>query len=275
MPTTPYGLGCPPSPPDDRDFAPQAVTPDVLAALPDQYIVSPWAPIQNQGPEGTCAGHAAKGWADHHELRLCLNRMRSARDIYEGARIIAPVNGEGAHLRAICKWLAKEGACEERLWPYIADLKGAPAPGAAESRKTCRALDYWRVSTEVAELRAQLKERGPLLARIETCEGFRTPRGGAPIVRRGAEGGGHAILVIGWNEKARTLRIRNSWGRTWGDGGYADLSYDYGITEAWALTPAVLAVAPVPEPTPVPPPPPAPVPPAPWWEQVFRWIGGL
>lgn len=270
-----YATGCLPSPPDPRDFPPQALGPEDVAAMPRFYRITGWAAVQNQGPEGTCAGHAGKGIADHRELTLPdpaapYRRRRSARDLYEGARAMGGYDGiaEGAYLRDICKALQKAGVCEERHWPYQANLRGTPHAEAEASRATHMAAAYYRIPTDVLAVKAELMRRGPLLVRIETCEGFHRPRTGEPIVRRGAKGGGHAVVVLGWNDANRSWRIRNSWGTAWAEGGYADLSYDYGLTEVWSFDPLVIA-------DPQPPAPPVPPAPLSWWEQLARWISSL
>lgn len=40
-------------------------------------------------------------------------------------------------------------------------------------------------------------------------------------------GGGHAAVVVGYNQLERTLLIKNSWGADCGDGGYQHIPYDY------------------------------------------------
>lgn len=262
-----FATGCLPSPPDARDFPPQALSPEAAAALPTLYRIPLWTPIVHQGQEGTCAGQAGKGVADHLEMvtpspEAAFARRRSARDLYETARALGgyAAFGEGAHLRDICKAIVKQGICEEAHWPYKAGEKGAPNADATRSRETFKGGAFYRIPENVLDVKAALLKYGPLPIRIETCEGFNVPRVGAPIIRRGEQGSGHAIIILGWSDANRSWRVRNSWGTTWADAGYADLSYDYGVSEAWAIEPVLRADA---------PPPPAP---RPWWAIFCPWI---
>ena len=39
--------------------------------------------------------------------------------------------------------------------------------------------------------------------------------------------GGHAVLIVGYNDATHRFRVRNSWGPDWGDGGYFTMPYAY------------------------------------------------
>ena len=39
--------------------------------------------------------------------------------------------------------------------------------------------------------------------------------------------GGHAILGVGFDDMTQRFKFRNSWGPTWGDGGYGYIPYAY------------------------------------------------
>ena len=39
--------------------------------------------------------------------------------------------------------------------------------------------------------------------------------------------GGHAMMMVGYDDSARLFWIRNSWGNAWGQAGYCQIPYDY------------------------------------------------
>lgn len=43
--------------------------------------------------------------------------------------------------------------------------------------------------------------------------------------------GGHAVLVIGYNDATQRFIVRNSWGTNWGMKGYFTMPYDYLLDE--------------------------------------------
>jgi C1A family cysteine protease len=42
----------------------------------------------------------------------------------------------------------------------------------------------------------------------------------------GSESGGHAMTIVGYDDTKNAFRIVNSWANTWGDNGFAWISYD-------------------------------------------------
>jgi hypothetical protein len=65
----------------------------------------------------------------------------------------------------------------------------------------------------------------------------------------GPHGGGHAMVIVGYDDAKSAYRILNSWGADWGDGGY--FWWDYTDFDAQKGTQA-LAVTPYPEQQPAP-----------------------
>ena len=52
--------------------------------------------------------------------------------------------------------------------------------------------------------------------------------------------GGHAILIVGFDDNRQLFIVRNSWGADWGDRGYCYFPYSYVLdsnyaSQFWAL----------------------------------------
>lgn len=269
-----FALGARPSPPDERDkrYAVQSISPEQAAELPAAWTFAGYQQaIRNQGAEGTCVGFAlASGVMGYHELCQpttirAYNRELSPRAVYQDARDIEPVPGPGSYPRAALKAAIERGIPLEEDWPYVAGAVGAERASGATSRLYNRISAYHAVPCLPFQLKAALKEYGPLLAVVKVYDGFYKPdpTTGA-VTRKGEARGYHAVTIIGWDDERKAFHVRNSWGVRWGQGGCCWLPYSYSLKEAWAVTPHITE--------PAPPPPPVVVP---WWEQVGRWIGGL
>ena len=78
-------------------------------------------------------------------------------------------------------------------------------------------------------------EPGPGMATISYPEGSKQKTLKLPIItRKGRADGGHAVAIVGYAEQG--FIIQNSWGPSWGEGGFALLPYeDYMLhaTDVW------------------------------------------
>ncbi|MGE5391843.1 MAG: C1 family peptidase [Deltaproteobacteria bacterium] len=169
---------------------------------------------------------------------------------------------EGTQPRVAMKVMQKSGVCPEKVMPYAA-LTDLPAPevpnvpdeawGAAEPfrigsyAQLCAAGDIKRDQT-LSAMRKALQNEGPFLMALLVCDNFRPDRDNRLPLPQGPVRGGHAVGIAGDIPEEGCLILRNSWGSSWGDNGYAYLPYDwltsqgeYGwdIFEAWTATDAV------------------------------------
>ncbi|MFW5847668.1 MAG: C1 family peptidase [bacterium] len=67
---------------------------------------------------------------------------------------------------------------------------------------------------------------GPLVVGTFWTEGMFFPDDDGIITATGQTAGGHAYLLDGINTKRGIIRIKNSWGREWGNKGFAYISID-------------------------------------------------
>lgn len=134
------------------------------------------------------------------------------------------VNG-GSTARAAMKAWHKHGACRQEFWNDI-DTKPETAhpEWIADAFKTPLGA-YYRVDhRSIPDLHAAINEVGVVYATAVIHEGWNNPaEGDIPVQVGSLEIGGHAFLLVGYDEKG--FWIQNSWGRQWGREGFARLSY--------------------------------------------------
>jgi hypothetical protein len=66
----------------------------------------------------------------------------------------------------------------------------------------------------------------PVIAGITACEDFQNPTKGLIETVYGSSCSGHAVLLVGYDDELKAVRVFNSWGQQWGDGGKACMSYN-------------------------------------------------
>ena len=103
-------------------------------------------------------------------------------------------------------------------------------------------------SRELSAIKAQLNSGRPVVISLRTTnEMKRMYRGGdldhpiTPYTRPSGQisHGYHAMLVVGYDDSTQRLKLMNSWGRGWGDGGFMTMSYSvatHTLFEAWVAT---------------------------------------
>jgi hypothetical protein len=83
-------------------------------------------------------------------------------------------------------------------------------------------------ATHIEDVKQQLARGIPVVFDIRTSQEFMAFKGDSTFNQPGVlNGTGHTMTAIGYDDARGAFRIQNSWGRKWGDGGYAWLSYDF------------------------------------------------
>ena len=96
----------------------------------------------------------------------------------------------------------------------------------------------------VEGIKRALSENPPVIAGItvfsEMIGNEARKTGVVPVPAKGSTiVGGHAIVLVGYDDKTQRFKFANSWGTDWGDKGFGYLPYAY-LTdervEAWTFT---------------------------------------
>jgi hypothetical protein len=227
-----------------------------LAPLPDILINCESVPeILDQGSEGACTGFALAAVVNYLLAARNVKRRASPRMLYEMARKYDEWPGEhyeGSSARGGMKgWMAHGVVSAERWTMKMAGAKHLTTELAKEGRQTPGGAYYRVMHRQIRDMHAALNEAGILYVTLMVHKGWDEPgprkqtvrwvehgnlreRDFPVITRDGSADSGHAVAIVGYTESG--FIIQNSWGPTWGVGGFALLPYeDYLLhaTDVW------------------------------------------
>lgn len=154
----------------------------------------------DQGDTPQCVGYAWAHWLDDKlSNRKYSHPIIPPEIIYEGAKKLDEWKGEdydGTSVRGGVKYLKAKG----KVAKY-----------------------YWGSSLEALTIAVQTL--GPVVVGTSWYDNMFYPNKLGQISATGDLAGGHAYLINGVDPVAKKFRIKNSWGKDWGLGGHAWISF--------------------------------------------------
>jgi C1A family cysteine protease len=186
------------------------------------------SPIENQGNLGSCTGQAIAGAIELLNKRKGVYKDISRLFIYYYERLLlGTVNYDsGAYIRDGLKATNKYGASLERYWPYdIRKFKQEPILEAKTDGSRRKVTRYERIADFAGCIDA-LTNGYPIVIGFNVYASFmsatvsRTGKMTYPNVNSERLLGGHAVLLVGYDQTKNVFIARNSWGTSWGDKGY-------------------------------------------------------
>ena len=204
-------------------------------ALPSSVDLSPLcSPVENQQSLGSCTGNAIAGALEYLEIKKKARFLDLSRlFVYYNERVIEGTISEdaGAIIRDGIKTLVTNGVCSEKAWPYnIKNFTKKPTAVAYKQALKRKIASYESVTQTETSIKTALASGYPIIfgfnvfADIESAEVART--GNLPMPA-GKSIGGHAVLIVGYDDATSRFLVRNSWGANWGKNGYMTMPYAY------------------------------------------------
>lgn len=213
---------------------PLASTP-LMGLLPRSADLSPLLPQPgDQGQQASCVGwavaYAMKTYQEGVERRWPLDQPSSQFSpafIYNQIRRSQDCGG-GTFLPDALNLVQRAGAAPLSDFPYTPQACTAVPSAAVSQRARQFAIADWRrVDTrDQLEVKAYVAAGIPVMIGMRVDEPFMRLRG--PVTYNQYSGvslGGHALLVMGYDDSRAAFRVINSWGTGWGDGGFGWISY--------------------------------------------------
>lgn len=211
-----------PSPDDTRDWVVESIYKPGISVPNFVDHSKHLQPIRDQGNQGSCAAQTAaciKEWQEYYDIGY--NNYMSPQFIYNNR---VNQDSDGMFGRDVMRILSKIGCCFEITYPYNliespSDMDMSPIIQANKYKIKA----YAQIKT-IDGLKKALHLNGPCYISFPIFNHSPTmwkPNDGEKRI------GGHAMTVVGYDNNC--FKIRNSWGKFWGDEGYCYYSYsDWG-----------------------------------------------
>lgn len=227
--------------PDHRDYryALKLMPKEAPKKLPMKVDLSgePMAEPFHQLALGSCTAQAIGAVFQYdHRLQGLGDLMPSRLFIYYAEREMegtVPYDA-GATIRDGIKVVATQGAPPEETWPYVVENFAQRPPAKAYRRaKENKAIAYFRLDNRnLDELLACLAAGFPFVFGFTAYENFESPRakkeGVLDLPGKGDRVlGGHAVVAVGYDRKAKRFLVRNSYGKAWGNKGHFTMPFAY------------------------------------------------
>jgi hypothetical protein len=214
------------------------------AALPASVdLRAPWWDVGDQGATGSCVGWGSTdGVARYHMVqagKLAKTDHLSVRFTWLGSKetdtlTTRPetfIEEAGTTLKAAVDILKKYGAVPAATLPFQINnflyLGSENTFYALASQR--RIAAYFNLGKNVVDWRTWLANHGPILAGLSvdaTWDNATATHGKLDTFQPATVRGGHAIAIVGYTADKRFI-VRNSWGTSWGDGGFGYASEAY------------------------------------------------
>jgi hypothetical protein len=246
-------LNCVPSRDTEQDWPIEAAPESGFSALkiPESAdLRCEWWDVGDQGQTGSCVGWAtADGilrWHFYEEGKICAGDHLSARYIWMAAkesdefrsRPTSFLEGDGTSLKAALDVARKFGVVAEGVLPFAGGLCMDDTVVFYAKAAQMKIAAYYNLKADHNRWLRWLIGRGPILARVEVDDAWYGVKLDGILDAPGSSVyGGHAVCIVGYTPDR--FIVRNSWGASWGDKGFAYASEAYArarITEAYGVT---------------------------------------
>lgn len=213
---------------------------NVTAACTRSFFMTPnLPPVRSQKTCGSCWAFAATAVAEISFLQ----RFNSVFNLSEQELIdcTTPLHDGCDGFNSLFPFLYMQafGVVREVYYRYVNRDNGS-CTSPSEKKYKLRAWGFAGIPStipnSVSEIKNAIREHGAVAASIAATELFKDYSNGIfdEIPPGQPYDLNHAIVIVGWDDCRQAWRVLNSWGRGWGEDGYAWVKYGYNGIGAFA-----------------------------------------
>lgn len=194
-------------------------------------------PVYDQGELGSCTANAICAAYEIDEIKQKETSvfMPSRLFVYYNERDMEGTVNEdaGAIIHDGIKVVNTIGVCPESDWMYdISKFTIKPPQNCYDEAQNHKTKDYRSLKQDLQQLKQCLINGFPFVCGISVFESFESEEvaktGIVPMPGPNEQCiGAHAVGIIGFLDSKQSFILRNSWGSSWGDGGYCYIPYSY------------------------------------------------
>ena len=196
-------------------------------------------------------------------------RLFSPSFIYNQITSPDPKCDGGSTMKEALELMKRDGVATLAQFPYNPnDCSRQPSPQVRAEAQKNRIAGFTLLgrkgSIDLDDVKGALGRGNPVAVGLDIDGKAFSALRGKEVYRldRPVRRGGHAVVIVGFDEKTQTFKLINSWGTRWGDNGFGLISYDsfqssvdyaYTMDDGGGPLPKVTNFGPRPPPAPPPP----------------------
>jgi C1A family cysteine protease len=186
-------------------------------------------PVRDQGRCGSCWAFATAA-ALESQVLIYQNTPGIDLDLSEQILVSCGNAGDcgGGYISYASDFIRNIGLPSESCYPYRATNGLCDNACETWQNNTYQISDWqWvnKYSPTVDKLKNALYQYGPLVTTLQVYSDFYYYRSGIYSHSSGSYQGGHAVLIVGYDDPGQCFIVKNSWGNNWGESGYFKIAY--------------------------------------------------
>jgi len=198
----------------------------------DWNVESYVTPVRDQGNCGSCWAFATTAALESYTLIKNNSPLSLGSDENLSEQVLISCGGAGScsggYIDRASNFIKNTGLPVESCYPYTA-TNGNCANACLTWQNGDPTIGSWAyVATTlptVDAIKNALYTYGPLVTTMNVYTDFFYYTGGTYSHSWGTYQGGHAILIVGYDDTNKRFHVKNSWGTGWGGGGFFYIAY--------------------------------------------------